>query len=121
MSKPTKKESRIPKKLHMPEADATAVTMYGATWCGDCRRAQAVLNKLSVEFKYETEGDGRAVERGTQAYSNSRQRRSVQLGFTVDACTPRTLTQGRWRSAARSASLRSQRPRPPARRLPWRP
>ena len=56
-----KKRKPIPKKLHMPEADATAVTMYGATWCGDCRRAQAVLNKLSVEFKYETEGDGRAM------------------------------------------------------------
>ena len=40
----------------MPEA---GVTMYGADWCGDCKRAKAVLDKLSVQYTYETEGDGR--------------------------------------------------------------
>mmetsp|Transcript_25900 Transcript_25900/g.31439 ORF Transcript_25900/g.31439 Transcript_25900/m.31439 type:complete len:154 (-) Transcript_25900:237-698(-) len=36
------------------------VIMYGADWCPDCVRAKTVLNKLNVEYKYVTEGDGRA-------------------------------------------------------------
>ncbi len=26
--------------------------MYGAEWCGDCRRSTALLNELGVEFNY---------------------------------------------------------------------
>ena len=26
------------------------VTMYGADWCGDCRRSKALLNATGVEF-----------------------------------------------------------------------
>ena len=28
------------------------VQMYGASWCGDCRRAQALLEHYGVEFDY---------------------------------------------------------------------
>lgn len=28
------------------------ITMYGAQWCGDCRRSSALLNELGVEFNY---------------------------------------------------------------------
>jgi glutaredoxin-like protein len=28
------------------------ITMYGANWCGDCRRSERVLNELGVEFDY---------------------------------------------------------------------
>ena len=28
------------------------ITMYGADWCGDCRRSTAYLNSHKVEFKY---------------------------------------------------------------------
>jgi glutaredoxin-like protein len=28
------------------------ITMYGAEWCGDCRRSTALLNELGVEFNY---------------------------------------------------------------------
>jgi len=31
---------------------ATPITMYGADWCGDCRRAKSVLEANSVEFEY---------------------------------------------------------------------
>ena len=43
----------------MPAA-ATDITMYGADWCGDCKRAKAALEKLGVKYTYVTEGDGRA-------------------------------------------------------------
>lgn len=28
------------------------ITMYGAEWCGDCRRSQRLLNELGVEYAY---------------------------------------------------------------------
>ncbi len=28
------------------------ITMYGAEWCGDCRRSTAQLKELGVEFNY---------------------------------------------------------------------
>jgi glutaredoxin-like protein len=28
------------------------ITMYGAEWCGDCRRSQRLLNELSVVYTY---------------------------------------------------------------------
>ena len=27
------------------------IVMYGADWCGDCRRSEALLNALKVEFE----------------------------------------------------------------------
>ena len=35
----------------MAEATRPAVTMYGADWCGDCRRSKALLNATGVEFE----------------------------------------------------------------------
>ena len=26
--------------------------MYGAEWCGDCKRSQRLLNELNVEYTY---------------------------------------------------------------------
>lgn len=28
------------------------ITMYGAEWCGDCRRAKAVLDREGVDYVY---------------------------------------------------------------------
>lgn len=28
------------------------IIMYGANWCGDCRRAQAVLDREGTEYTY---------------------------------------------------------------------
>jgi glutaredoxin len=28
------------------------ITMYGAAWCGDCRRSKAVLDASGVEYDY---------------------------------------------------------------------
>jgi len=30
----------------------TAITMYGAAWCGDCRRARRVLDESGVPYEY---------------------------------------------------------------------
>ena len=38
------------------------VTMYGADWCGDCRRSKALLNAVGVEFEMkDVEGTGFAT------------------------------------------------------------
>ncbi|MCL2515249.1 MAG: thioredoxin family protein [Microbacteriaceae bacterium] len=39
------------------------ITMFGAAWCGDCRRSKALLDKLNVDYDYvdlEAELDGAA-------------------------------------------------------------
>lgn len=35
----------------MAENTVAEVTMYGADWCGDCRRSKALLNATGVEFE----------------------------------------------------------------------
>jgi len=37
------------------------ITMFGAAWCGDCRRSKALLDRLSVDYDYV---DVEAVEDG---------------------------------------------------------
>lgn len=41
------------------------ITMFGASWCGDCRRSKALLDRLDVDYDYvdveeEFEGAARA-------------------------------------------------------------
>jgi mycoredoxin len=28
------------------------ITMYGAEWCGDCRRSKRLLDEMGVDYKY---------------------------------------------------------------------
>ena len=42
----------------------SAITMYGADWCGDCRRAKAVLDARGVAYEYI---DVDAIEDAAQA------------------------------------------------------
>ena len=35
----------------MTDATNPAVTMYGADWCGDCRRSKALLTATGVDFE----------------------------------------------------------------------
>ena len=35
----------------MAEVTRPEVTMYGADWCGDCRRSEALLKATGVEFE----------------------------------------------------------------------
>ena len=30
----------------------SAITMYGAEWCGDCRRSKRLLDSLGVAYEY---------------------------------------------------------------------
>ena len=48
-------------------ADKAAVEVYGADWCGDCKRAKAALNQYNINFVWhdiETEegAESKAVE-----------------------------------------------------------
>lgn len=37
---------------------SAAVEVYGANWCGDCRRAKAALERLQIEYTwYDIEHD----------------------------------------------------------------
>lgn len=54
----------------MTDASATAetfdrITLFGATWCSDCRRSKSLLDTLNVDYDYvdlevEIEGADRA-------------------------------------------------------------
>ena len=35
-----------------PKQGKTPVTMYGAQWCGDCRRSKSLLDTLGVDYEY---------------------------------------------------------------------
>ncbi|WP_157155667.1 glutaredoxin domain-containing protein [Diaminobutyricimonas sp. LJ205] len=32
--------------------DTQRITMYGAEWCGDCRRSKRLLDGLGVDYEY---------------------------------------------------------------------
>ena len=39
------------------------ITMYGAEWCGDCRRSKKLLDELGVDYDYiDLEADVSAAE-----------------------------------------------------------
>ena len=33
-------------------SDSSTITMFGAQWCGDCRRTKAQLDQLGVSYTY---------------------------------------------------------------------
>jgi mycoredoxin len=40
------------------------ITMYGADWCGDCRRSERLLKELNVEYtKIDTDADVTAADK----------------------------------------------------------
>ena len=40
------------------------ITMYGAAWCGDCRRSKAYLDSHNVEYNYiDVEADESASDK----------------------------------------------------------
>ena len=34
------------------DADRYSITMFGAEWCGDCRRSKKLLDTLGVDYDY---------------------------------------------------------------------
>jgi len=36
----------------LKEISMSDIVMYGAEWCGDCRRSKRVLNDLGVDYTY---------------------------------------------------------------------
>jgi glutaredoxin-like protein len=42
---------------------STTIVVYGADWCGDCRRAKRFLNQLGIPFEWiDIESDRKAEE-----------------------------------------------------------
>jgi mycoredoxin len=40
------------------------ITMYGAEWCGDCRRSKKFLDSINVDYNYiDVEADDSASEK----------------------------------------------------------
>ncbi|MGV8912957.1 MAG: glutaredoxin family protein [Rhodoglobus sp.] len=63
------------------EALPTKTTMFGADWCRDCVRSEALLNSLDVEWdKVDVEKDPAAAERA-QAISG---RLSIPVVYFTD-------------------------------------
>lgn len=47
----------------MTSTDSSTITMFGAAWCGDCRRTQKQLDELGVEYDYvDLEAEPAAAE-----------------------------------------------------------
>lgn len=47
----------------MPTVTDATVTMYGADWCRDCRRTEALLDSLEIEWtKIDVEESAEAAE-----------------------------------------------------------
>lgn len=39
------------------------ITMFGAAWCGDCRRTKSLLDRLEVDYRYvDLEADPTAAD-----------------------------------------------------------
>lgn len=61
-------------------AQESSIEFYGASWCGDCRRAKSVLDKLGVAYSYhDLEQDEGAAD---QAVAISGQQHIPVLQFT---------------------------------------
>ena len=47
----------------MTSVDTTQITMFGAEWCGDCRRTKKQLDELGVAYTYvDLEADPAAAD-----------------------------------------------------------
>jgi len=47
----------------MTSTENSTITMYGADWCRDCRRTEALLNELGVDWtKVDVEASAEAAE-----------------------------------------------------------
>lgn len=38
--------------MNQPTTSASSITMFGAEWCGDCRRSKKLLDTLGVTYTY---------------------------------------------------------------------
>jgi mycoredoxin len=55
------------------DATPARITMYGAEWCGDCRRSKALLDRRGVDYEYvdlEVEFDGAARAKAVSGRTN---------------------------------------------------
>ena len=54
-------------------SDVSEIVMYGAQWCGDCRRSKRLLDELNVDYTYvDVEANPGEIET-VKAYNNGAQ------------------------------------------------
>lgn len=51
----------------------TTIRMYGADWCGDCRRSKAQLDELGIDYLYiDVEADEKAASEAQRISGKTR-------------------------------------------------
>jgi mycoredoxin len=53
-----------PPSIELPTDMSNQITMYGAEWCGDCRRSKRLLDTMDVAYDYvDLEADVTGADR----------------------------------------------------------
>lgn len=66
----------MPNDLPIPDL----LTVYGASWCGDCRHAQRYLDAAGVDYRYVDLG----IDRAAQAMLDDAGYRAIPVVVTTD-------------------------------------
>ncbi len=66
----------MPNNLPIPDL----LTVYGASWCGDCRHTQRYLDAVGVRYRYVDLG----VDRAAQAMLDDAGYRAIPVVVTTD-------------------------------------
>jgi glutaredoxin len=66
----------MPSDLPIPDL----LTVYGASWCGDCRHTQRYLESVGVDYRYVDLG----VDRAAQAMLDDAGYRGIPVVVTTD-------------------------------------
>lgn len=66
-----------------------ALTMFGAPWCPDCRRAKSFLKERGVEFReVNIEEDASAEETVIRVNNGRRKIPTLEIGGRYFSCSP---------------------------------
>jgi glutaredoxin len=67
----------------------SAITLYGTSWCGDCRRAKTFLKERGVEFReVNIDEDPDAEEIVIKANNGKRKIPTIEVDGRYFACSP---------------------------------
>jgi glutaredoxin len=67
----------------------SAITLYGTSWCGDCRRAKTFLKERGVKFReVNIDEDPDAEEIVIKANNGKRKVPTIEVDGRYFACSP---------------------------------
>jgi glutaredoxin len=71
------------------KSDMEEITMYGTSWCGDCRRAKQFLKDRGVNFvEVDIDEDVDAEDLVLQVNEGRRKVPTIKVGERFFACSP---------------------------------